>query len=157
MKKLLLIAGLLALTACNSQSEQTETLKPSKASESKVVAEVPKNTRLYSAEQIAEGKTVFEHHCQICHGKNAVGETMEWQIAREDGTFPAPPLDGSAHAWHHSSSVLLGTINRGGIVLGGRMPAFKDALSDEQKISVLAFIQSLWPEEVFQIWLKNNG
>lgn len=134
MKLLLVIAATLALAACDSAS----------------------NT-LSNNQQIASGKQVFENNCQECHGVNARGQVREWQKPDADGKYPAPPLNGTAHTWHHNMKVLRGTIDRGGIPLGGTMPAFKDTLSENQKDAVLAYIQSLWPEEVYEIWKKNNG
>lgn len=157
MRKLLLVAGMLALAACDSDKNKPDVSIAPAAKEAKTVASNPVGTRGNSAEQVAEGQAVFENNCLVCHGQNGVGETEAWQVAREDGTFPAPPLNGTAHTWHHNAKVLLGTIDRGGIPLGGRMPPFKDVLSDDEKIAVLAYIKSLWPDEVYQIWLKNNG
>ena len=157
MSKLSLVFGLLTLVAYDGSAQNTGAPDSPLAADNKVVATNAVASRPYSAEQVAAGKAVFTDHCQVCHGENGVGETKQWQSVREDGTFPAPPLNGSAHTWHHNAKVLLGTIDRGGIPLGGRMPAFKTVLSDEQKTSVLAYIQSLWSEEIYQIWLKNNG
>ena len=100
---------------------------------------------------------VFETNCQECHGVNAAGVVKDWQKPGADGKYPAPPLNGSAHAWHHDMKTLLSTIDRGGIPLGGTMPAFKDTLTDEQKAAVLAYIQSLWPEDIYKAWKERNG
>ena len=113
--------------------------------------------RIYSTQQVELGKTTFQTHCQSCHGLEGIGEVKEWQKSRADGTFPAPPLNGTAHTWHHNLRVLLGTINRGGIPLGGRMPSFKSILSDDEKFAVLAYVQSLWPDEIYEVWLANNS
>ncbi len=134
MKILLLLVTTLALTACdNAPDAQAQN------------------------QQVATGKQVFQDNCQSCHGVNARGAVKDWQKKGADGKFPAPPLDGSAHAWHHNMKALMGTVNRGGIPLGGTMPAFKDTLTDDQKIAVLVYIQSLWPEEIYAAWKKNNG
>ena len=62
--------------------------------------------------------------------------------------YPAPPLNGTAHAWHHSPLQLLKTINEGGIKMGGQMPAFENTLSDDEKQAALDYIMSLWPREL---------
>lgn len=134
MKPLLVTTFALALAACDSTPDVQA-----------------------NSQQIASGKQVFENNCLRCHGVNARGQVEEWQKPGPDGKYPAPPLNGTAHTWHHNMKVLRGTINRGGIPLGGTMPAFKDTLSEEQKDAVLTYIQSLWPEEVYQVWKKNNG
>jgi mono/diheme cytochrome c family protein len=36
------------------------------------------------------------------------------------------------------------------------MPAFKDTLSDKDKRAVLSYVQSLWPEKTYQMWLQRN-
>lgn len=134
MKEYLVIIIALALAGCDSASNARAT-----------------------SQQIASGKQVFEDHCLRCHGVKARGQIEDWQKPGADGKYPAPPLDGSAHAWHHNMKVLRGTIDRGGIPLGGTMPAFNDTLNEDQKTAVLAYIQSLWPDEVYQIWKNNNG
>ena len=117
------------------------------------------NTATTSAqnEQIAQGTQIFEANCQLCHGVEAAGLVKDWQKPDAEGKYPAPPLNGTAHAWHHDMKTLLSTINRGGIPLGGSMPAFKDILAEEEKVAVLIYIQSLWPEELYQVWKDRNG
>jgi len=134
MKTTLLLLTSLALTACeNAPTEQQQD------------------------QQIATGKQVFKENCQACHGVNARGVVKDWKKPDADGKYPAPPLNGTAHAWHHDMKTLKGTIDRGGIPLGGTMPPFKDTLTDEQKSAVLAYIQSLWPEDIYKAWVQRNG
>jgi mono/diheme cytochrome c family protein len=124
-----------------------------------LAASASDNTATTSAqnEQIAQGKQIFEENCQLCHGVEAAGLVKDWQKLDAEGKYPAPPLNGTAHAWHHDMKTLLSTINRGGIPLGGSMPAFKDILTEEEKVAVLIYIQSLWPEELYQVWKDRNG
>ena len=160
MKILFLALGLLALAGCEKSDDNSAAI-PAATSSSKAVpaASVAKAPvqRNYTAEQMIAGQAIFEKNCQACHGQYARGESKDWQSARDDGTFPAPPLNGTAHSWHHSSKALLGTIDRGGVPLGGRMPPFKSVLSEEEKLAVLAYIQSRWPDEVYQAWAKKNS
>ncbi len=137
MKAALLISASMALAACDSS--------PS----------IP-NAQAAS-DQLSAGKQVFQENCISCHGVNARGLVKDWQKPGADGKYPAPPLNGTAHAWHHNMKTLMGTIDRGGIPLGGTMPAFKDKLDQQQKEAVVAYIQSLWPDEIYQTWKKNNG
>jgi mono/diheme cytochrome c family protein len=96
------------------------------------------------------GQATFEKNCATCHGKQGQGLVKDWKKRQADGKFPAPPVNGAAHAWHHSPQALLNTINNGGIKLGGWMPGFKDQLNEAEKQAVLDYIYSLWPEDIQQ-------
>ncbi|MCS5590994.1 MAG: cytochrome c [Gammaproteobacteria bacterium] len=100
------------------------------------------------AKDVATGKAIFEANCVVCHGNKASGLVKNWKEKGANGKYPAPPLDGSAHAWHHSPALLLKTINEGGIKMGGQMPAFASALTNDEKQAVLDYIFSLWPAEI---------
>ncbi len=111
--------------------------------------------RWYSDEQVAEGKRLFAALCAECHGKDAAA-TPDWRRPDANGNYPPPPLNGSAHTWHHSLEVLRETIQNGGAPLGGVMPGFADRLSMQEIDAVIAWIQSLWPEEVYRVWSRMN-
>ncbi len=102
------------------------------------------------AKEVALGKTVFNKNCASCHGKEAVGLTKNWKQTLPNGKYPAPPLNGTAHAWHHSPKLLLSAINNGGAKLGGWMPAFKNELSEKEKQATLDYLYSLWPKDIQQ-------
>ena len=97
---------------------------------------------------VALGESTFAQHCAACHGEAAQGLTQDWRQRLPNGKFPAPPLNGSAHAWHHSPKTLLRTINEGGVKLGGWMPGFKDQLSEREKQALIDYIYHLWPESI---------
>lgn len=97
------------------------------------------------------GNELFQQNCAVCHGQNAEG-TSDWKKRDANGNFPPPPLDGSAHAWHHSLAQLARSIKEGGIKLGGVMPPFGDQLSEQQVLAVIAYFQSKWPDELYQTW-----
>ena len=101
------------------------------------------------------GAELFQQNCAVCHGVNAEG-TKEWKKTDANGNYPPPPLDGSAHAWHHSIPQLARSIKEGGIKLGGVMPAFGDKLSDQDVLAVIAYFQSKWPDEVYKVWHDRN-
>lgn len=109
--------------------------------------------RWYTAEQVARGKPVFESHCTACHGTGAVGDP-NWRKRDAEGYFPPPPLNGTAHAWHHPLDWLRGTIVNGG---QARMPAWGDQLSPEDIDATIAWFQSLWPEEIYGVWAEGNA
>ena len=97
------------------------------------------------------GDRLFQQHCAVCHGSKAEG-TREWKKPDANGHYPPPPLDGSAHAWHHSIPQLARSIKEGGIRLGGVMPPFGDQLSDEQVLALIAYFQSRWPDDIYRVW-----
>ena len=113
--------------------------------------------RWYTAEQVKTGGSVFQANCAVCHGAEAQGLAADWKLRTADGSFPPPPLNGTAHAWHHPRSVLVQQISRGGIPLGGKMPAFKGKLSDEEILAAIAYFQSFWPEHIYAQWQKMGG
>lgn len=113
--------------------------------------------RWYNRQQFDMGKQVFTENCSQCHGKVGQGLVDDWKTRNPDGSFPPPPLNGTAHTWHHSTEVLIETINNGGIPLGGSMPGFKEILSLEEKLAVVAYIQNLWDDETYDKWLKINN
>jgi mono/diheme cytochrome c family protein len=96
-------------------------------------------------------------NCAECHGANAEGIYANWKQKLPDGSFPPPPLDGSAHAWHHSRSVLLEVIENGGLALGGKMPAFGAVLNGEEKLAAIAYFQNFWDDETYRQWEVMGG
>ena len=138
----LFTAGLLS--ACSDETEvEIET--------------VADGARWYSASQLAAGSEVFGANCARCHGSEAQGLVDDWKRKLDDGSFPPPPLNGSAHAWHHPQSVLLQVIDNGGADFGGNMPAFASVLQPAEKLSAIAFFQSFWSDEIYQQWVKMDG
>jgi len=113
--------------------------------------------RWYSVAEQDYGQLVFRQHCASCHGESAEGLQENWRQRLADGSLPPPPLNGSAHAWHHSLSVLLQVINEGGVALGGKMPPFETVLTDEDKLAAIAFFQGFWSDEIYQQWTQMGG
>jgi len=150
MKKLLFVLVIILsvlVAACNGQSE------PIAASKKPVLA----NARWYSAAQVSQGEKLFREHCAGCHGDQAQGLAQDWTKTLQDGSYPPPPLNGTAHAWHHPLPLLIRTIDRGGVPLGGVMPGFREKMNNDEKLAVIAYFQNLWPEEIYQHWEKRNG
>lgn len=110
--------------------------------------------RNQDARQVARGKVVYDKYCIECHGANGQGQPGDWRIRDADGRFPPPPLDSSAHAWHHPTAVLLEVIREGSPDGQGNMPAWKGKLSEQQMQDVVAYIKSLWSDEVYALWWK---
>lgn len=135
----LLLAG-VALAACE-------------ADKSTVSAQ---SNRWYTAEQAEHGRSLFQAHCANCHGDRAQGLAEDWRKTDADGNYPAPPLNGSAHAWHHPMVVLEATIMEGGVPLGGVMPGFASTLSENEVRAVIAHFQSLWADDIYARWYEIN-
>jgi mono/diheme cytochrome c family protein len=91
---------------------------------------------------VARGERVFTTpgSCVSCHGERGAG------VRDAGGNFLAPPLDESAHAWHHSDEALSRFILYG---LPGGMPAWRErGLTDEDARALVEYIKSLWRPEV---------
>ena len=117
----------------------------------------PQTGRWYTAELAAAGSAVFAEHCADCHGAAGQGAVAHWRTRLPDRSFPAPPLNGSAHTWHHPLSVLLQVIDTGGEALGGQMPGFGQVLRDDEKLAVVAWFQEFWSDEIYRQWLMMGG
>ena len=107
--------------------------------------------RWYSAEQLEQGEQLFIQNCAGCHGANAE-LTVDWKKTGSNGQYPPPPLNGTAHAWHHSLPQLKQTIQLGGVPVGGVMPAFESKLSDAEIDTVISYFQSKWPADTYRKW-----
>ncbi|WP_156972378.1 cytochrome c [Nitrosospira sp. NpAV] len=115
----------------------------------------PKNlaARKLDPEKIKRGEAVYRANCANCHGPNGEA-TPGWRTPGADGRYPPPPLDGSAHAWHHSTETLERMIRVGSPADIGGMPAWDGKLTNQQIDDVIVWIKSLWPDEVYDIWYK---
>lgn len=137
--KLICIFFLFLINGCGQNTDEPKT-----------------DARWYTQSQVDSGRSVFKANCAACHGENGQS-TENWRQRMEDGSYPPPPLNGTAHTWHHALAQLKRTIDGGGILVGGKMPPFKDQLSEDDKDAVIAFIQSQWSDEIYTAWLKMGG
>lgn len=110
--------------------------------------------RNFDPAQVKRGESVYAANCIGCHGPNGEA-TPEWRKPGADGKYPPPPLDSTAHAWHHSTEVLKKTILKGTPPELGSMPAWEGKLTDQQVDDVIVWIKSLWSDEIYDIWYKN--
>jgi len=109
--------------------------------------------RELDSEKVQRGKIVYQTNCANCHGQN--GESRpDWRKQGTDGKYPPPPLNGSAHTWHHSTDTLTKTIREGSPPEIGNMPGWGDKLTEEEIDDVIVWITSIWPAEVYDIWYK---
>lgn len=108
---------------------------------------------LNEASLFATGQTLYAVNCARCHGEKLQGQPG-WEDTNADGTWKAPPLDGSGHTWHHSDSYIRDRILTGtnGPFASMRrlsdMPAFGDTLSTQETLVLIEFIKSQWTPDV---------
>ena len=112
-----------------------------------------------SALMIARGKIIYENNCMSCHHVNLIG-AENWKSLDEDGHRKAPPLNGTGHTWHHDDATLHNIIKYGLAKLvknyEGKMLGFEDNLKNEDIDSVLSYIKSFWPDDVYQQQINLN-
>ncbi|MCG8092230.1 MAG: cytochrome c [Candidatus Thiodiazotropha endolucinida] len=118
-------------------------------------ANMPVKQRWYTQDQVNRGNTVYQTNCATCHKPDASG-TKDWKTPLDNGKYPPPPINGDAHAWHHPLKVLRRVVNKGGVPLGGWMPAFGEKLSNKEVDDVLAWVQSNWSDEIYSVWYERN-
>ena len=97
------------------------------------------------------GQRLYLKNCAVCHGRSGEG-AKGWRKPDKNGANLAPPLNGTGHAWHHSSQSLANTIKNGTAKLGGNMPAWKDRLSNSEIKLILLWIKAQWPDEIYTAW-----
>ena len=100
---------------------------------------------------VRSGQEIFASVCSSCHGLQGQGQA-DWHIPKEDGTLPAPPLNGDGHTWHHGDGLLYRIVREGGKMqedpvllpnFKSAMPAFGAQLSHEEIVAVLTYNQRL--------------
>jgi len=113
--------------------------------------------RWFNEENVSYGKIVFLQNCASCHKNDASG-TRLWKKLNANGFYPPPPLNGEAHTWHHDYNTLVEIISKGGKAYDGKMPAFEKELNKNDIKNVIAYFQSFWKDDVYDIWkdMKNN-
>ncbi len=86
-----------------------------------------------TAASVAQGKTLFEINCQICHGQTSAERGPV-------GKKLVPPPPGLDHDMVHglSDSTIFKVITFG----FGRMPAFKDKLLPEERWNLVNFLRT---------------
>lgn len=120
-----------------------------------VLLPVPARAFFHDRPDIEGGRAIYVAKCASCHGANLEGQP-DWQSAREDGTYPAPPHDETGHTWHHGDTMLRDYIRRGGqavlddmvVDFTSGMPGFGEELTEDDIGAVLAYIRSTWPDRI---------
>lgn len=142
----------LALSGCEKAEEKPADATASASVPAHKPDSVPDNW--LKPEQISRGRLVYEQHCQKCHGVEGKGQPGDWRQRRPNGMFPPPPLDDSAHAWHHPTAVLRKAIKQGSPPDLGDMPPMQGKLTDVEIDDVIVYIKSLWSPEVYRQWME---
>ena len=98
---------------------------------------------------VAQGKALYAQRCANCHGRNRQGQPL-WQLIDQYAGRRAPAHDESGHTWQHSDEDIFHMTKYGRFAAVpadavSYMPAFKDVLSDDQILAVIAFIKASWP------------
>jgi mono/diheme cytochrome c family protein len=119
------------------------------------VASAPSTRRQHDFAQVSRGGQLFLSHCAECHGQSGEG-AAEWRQRNAQGRYPAPPLNGTGHAWHHPYKMLAHVIINGSPGGQGDMPAWRDKLTDQQIEDVMAWFISKWPDEIYAAWQRMN-
>lgn len=153
-----LFAAVLVLAACDDPDAGTRQNAAVRQSAGAAASspDIASGDVWYTTAQVREGRGIYNNNCATCHGAMGQG-AREWRKRGPDGNFPAPPLNGSGHTWHHPMPVLEKIIREGG---PANMPAWGHKLSDAEIESVLAYVQSLWPQKVYDTWaqrMQRNG
>src|SRR5947199_6637174 len=81
----------------------------------------------------AKGKDVFDQ-CAVCHNADSTEKKMGPGLK---GMFKKPKLDSTGKPVNDAN--VLAKINEG----GNGMPPYKDALSDDEKANLLAYLKTL--------------
>jgi S-disulfanyl-L-cysteine oxidoreductase SoxD len=102
-----------------------------------------------NAEMVKEGKTLYARNCASCHGRRLQGQLL-WQVRDQFAGRRAPAHDQTGHTWQHSDEELFqmtkfGRFSTTSPDVKSYMPAYAEALSDEQMLAVIGYIKATWP------------
>ena len=150
-RTLLPAIAVLTVAGCGKAPEPeagrwTETAAPAAA---------PVKQRWYTQAQAEAGAPLYQEHCAVCHKENAEG-TENWRQRDANGNFPPPPLNGTAHTWHHPLDILRMVVRNGGAPVGGVMPGFGQKLDAVQVDAILAWVQSHWSDDIYSMWRERD-
>jgi S-disulfanyl-L-cysteine oxidoreductase SoxD len=98
---------------------------------------------------VVRGQEIYRHQCASCHGRSLQGQPL-WQLADAYAGRRAPAQDETGHTWRHADEDLFhmtkfGRFGTEAPAETSAMPGFKDVLSDDEILAVIAFIKSRWP------------
>ena len=144
MKIIWLLLGVALVAACSKEGEQAAGQPPAVT------------LRQFDPASIARGAGLYEQHCALCHGPQAQGHP-DWQTPSDGAFAAAPPLNGTGNDWKRSRAELTAIIRNGARRKSDKtevMPAWKGRLNERDIEDVVNWMQSLWPEQVYDAWNK---
>ncbi|MDH5752942.1 MAG: cytochrome c [Deltaproteobacteria bacterium] len=99
---------------------------------------------------VSQGEQLYNRNCLNCHGPGAQGQVPARPNGgmNNDGTYIAPALNGTAHSWHHPPQMLFNIIKNGSPAKDSTMKGWAGKMSDQEINAVIAYFQSLWPEQI---------
>jgi mono/diheme cytochrome c family protein len=108
------------------------------------------------APDLEAGKKLYDEYCTSCHGEKGVGQDPKRRAGGwDENKVPiAPALNGTAHTWHHSPSLLFRYIQKGSIIKNSPMPSFGNDLNRQETLSIISYFQSLWKKKKLQWYLE---
>ena len=106
----------------------------------------------HRASAAERGAKVYAANCSSCHGDQLQGQP-DWRHLNAEGRLPAPPLNGTGHAWRHSNAELLhivkfSVLDQAGPDYKTDMPAFDGKLTDSDILAILVYVHDSWPSGV---------
>jgi mono/diheme cytochrome c family protein len=98
---------------------------------------------------VKEGKQLYARVCASCHGRRLQGQLL-WQVRDQYAGRRAPAHDQTGHTWQHPDEELFYITKFGRFpatpsTVKSYMPAYGDNLSDDQILSIIAYIKATWP------------
>ena len=117
------------------------------------------NKNMFEADEatISQGGQLYAKNCAACHGPQAEGQFPDKKMGGQlpDGRYIAPALNGTAHMWHHAPDLLFRIVKQGSPAPDSPMVGWKDKMTDDEIGSVLAYLQSIWPEKTRNQYRKS--
>lgn len=155
------MAAWLLLTACSDDRDTQAPASKTAGNEKSIGRQQSVTTespipRKQDSSKVVLGRKLFVQNCASCHGSQAEG-APQWSTPGADGKYPPPPLNGTAHTWHHPTAALKQTIRDGTIKIGGKMPPWGGKVSDKDMGAIIAWFQSLWPDEIYDTWARMDA
>lgn len=108
----------------------------------------------HNSAQTSLGKSLYRANCAFCHGDKLEGQSG-WEKAYPRGSRPALPLNGDGTIVRLSDHDLFDVTKYGGQSFSpaeykNNMPGFEVQLSDADIWAILAYVKSVWTEEVVE-------